>query len=368
MKARFCGTLGLFVGLTLLVAACTQPAPAAPTKAPEQPKPTAAAAPAATKASEATKAPEATKPVAAPTGAAATKSQYPTGPITVIIPWPAGGAADVGARLLFSLVEKDLGQPIKIVCKEGAGSQVGLTEIANAKPDGYTIGMASLPTAQAIYLDPERKATFSLKSYVPLALHASDPGAIGVAKDSKYKTLKDLIDDAKANPEKVKVAVSGVLNDDHLAILALQRVAGVKFGVVTFDGGAPARTALLGGHVDAICENVGVLTPIVKPGQARILGVMDKSRSKFYPDIPTFKEQGVDLNSSVDRAYMFPAGISKDVVGIMERAIEKAMKDPDHIKKMEDQGVEVRFMNSEQLTTYWKEVENLVAEVLKTVR
>ncbi len=356
MRSRILGLIAFTVAFTLMMLACSQPAPAAPTK------PAAAAVP--TKPTEATKAPA----VPTNTVAAAPKAQYPTAPITVLIPWAAGGAADVGARLLFGLVEKDLGQPIKIVCKEGAGSQVGMVEIATSKPDGYTIGMASLPTVQAIYLDPERKATFSMKSYQPLALHASDPGALGVTKDSKYKSLKELIDDAKANPEKVKVAVSGVLNDDHLAILALQKVAGVKFGVVTFDGGAPARTALLGGHVDAICENVGVLTPVVKPGEARLLGVMDKSRSKFYPDIPTFKEQGIDLNSSVDRAYVFPAGVPKEVVSTMEKSIEKAMKDADHIKKMEDQGVEVRFMGSDQLTTYWKEVENQVTEVLKTVR
>ncbi|MHB1161098.1 MAG: Bug family tripartite tricarboxylate transporter substrate binding protein, partial [Chloroflexota bacterium] len=122
----------------------------------------------------------------------------------MIVPADAGGATDIGYRLLAPRMEKYLGTTVEVVNKPGAGTQVGVTELSKAKPDGYTIGVTLIPQTPTIYMDPERKAVFNRESFAPIGLHVFDPGLIAVAPDSKYKTLKDVVDDAKANPEKVK--------------------------------------------------------------------------------------------------------------------------------------------------------------------
>jgi len=358
------------VGLSLLAAAalvwasaaCSAPAAPAPTAAPAKATAAATAAPTAAP----TKAPEATKPaatVAAPQ-AIQKPAGWPTKPIQLIIPWDAGGSTDVGFRLLAPLMEKILGTQIEVVNKPGAGSQVGVTELAKAKPDGYTIGNVSAPAVITQYLDPDRKASFTWDSFAPIGLHVFDPGVLAVAANSKYKSLKDLIDDAKANPEKVKVATTGILGDDHLAVLSLQRAAGVKFAIVHFTGGAPQTQALLGGHVDVGFDNVGTYAKLDKQGQTRTLAVMDRQRNRFMPNVPTAEEQGFKVYSSSSRGLAAPEGTPKEIVWAISRAMEEAMKDPELNKKMDDQGLTQRYMNPDEFDKYWREFEEQVKPLM----
>ncbi len=286
----------------------------------------------------------------------------------MIIPWAAGGGTDIGFRMLSPLMEKTLGQPIEVVNKVGAGSQVGLAEIASAKPDGYVFGNASGPSAQTIYLDPERKATFKWDSFAPIGLHVFDPGIITVAADSKYKTLKDVIDDAKANPEKVKVSTTGILGDDHLAILQLEQLTGARFAIVHFDGAAPAKTALLGGHTDVAFNNVSEWLAEYHSKKARPLAVMDTERSKFYPDIPTAEEQGYKLYSSSSRGLVAPKGTPKEIVNFISYSMEQAMKDPGIVEKMEGAGLTQRYMNPEQFDKYMREFEVQVKPLMELAK
>ena len=356
--------LAVLAALAWAAVACSSPAAPAPTAAPaakatEAPK-TAPAAPTAQPAAEATK-PAASTDLQKP-------ANYPTKPITMIVPWDAGGSTDVGLRLLASSMEKLVGTQIEIVNKAGAGSQVGVAELARSKPDGYTIGNISAPAVQTIYLDPDRKATFTFDSFAPIGMHVFDPGLIAVAADSKYKTLKDFVEDAKANPEKVKVSTTGVMGDDHLAILQLQKLAGVKFAIVHFTGSAPAVTALLGGHTDVAFNNIGDYLSQIKSGKIRVLAVMDKERSKFLPDVPTAEEQGYKLYSSSSRGVAAPKGTPKEIVTFLSQAMEQAMKDPEHIKKMEEAGFTLRYMNPEQFTKYWLDFEEQVKPLMPLAR
>ena len=182
---------------------------------------------------------------------------YPTKPIILQVPWPAGGSTDVGARIVAAIAEKKMGQPIVVTNRVGAGSQIGLTETARQKPDGYFLGFASLPALNTIILDPERKALFDLNSLVFIINQVIDPGIIWAKGDSPYKTLKDLLDDARKRPGEIRAATTGILGDDHLAILMLEEAAKVKFRIVHFDGGAQVFTAVLGGQVDVAFGNVG---------------------------------------------------------------------------------------------------------------
>ena len=251
----------------------------------------------------------------------------------MIIPWAAGGGTDVGFRLLTPVMEKVLGQPVEVVNKGGAGSQVGTTDLVRSKPDGYTIGNVSGPATTTIYLDPERQAIFKWEDFAPIGLHVNDPGVIAVQPNGKYKTLKDIVDDAKANPEKVKVSTTGVMGDDHLAILDLQRTTGAKFAIVHFDGAAPAKTALLGGHTDVAFNNVSEWLGEYKSKSVNVVAVMDQQKSEFYPDVPTAKEGGFNLISSSSRGLAAPKGTPQEIVNYISYAMQQAINDPGVIEK-----------------------------------
>lgn len=363
-------SLAAITAIAIVAAACAPAAAPTPTAPPKEapaatkaPEPTKPAAPAATKA------PEATKPAAAPAAAAPPKpADWPKRSVQLIVPWDAGGSTDVGMRLLAPLMEKTLGTTIEVVNRPGAGSQVGVAELARAKPDGYTIGNTSAPAVITIYLDPERKATFTWDDFAPIGLHVFDPGVMAVPVDSKYKTLKDLVDDAKANPEKVKAGTTGILGDDHLAILALERLTGVKFAVVHFTGGAPQTAALLGGHIDVGFDNVGTYAKLDKQGKTRTLAVMDNQRNKFLPDVPTAEEQGFKVYSSSSRGLSAPKGTPKEIVAYLSYAMEQAMKDPELNKKMDEAGLTQRYMNPEQFDKYWREFEAQVKPLVELAR
>jgi tripartite-type tricarboxylate transporter receptor subunit TctC len=191
-------------------------------------------------------------------------------PILLIVPYGAGGATDIQARILAPLLEKELGTPVEVLNKPAAGSQDGLTQIAQAKPDGYTIGYTLVPHAASIYLDPDRKAAFDRKSYQPIALHGADPQVVVVKADSSYRTLKELVDAANANPGKVTGVVAAILGDAHLAILSLQKVTQAKFAIVNAtSGGAEPATMLLGGHVVFGVQSIGNWTAPIKNKELR---------------------------------------------------------------------------------------------------
>jgi len=280
-------------------------------------------------------------------------AEYPTRPITLNVPWPAGGSADTGARILSAIAEKKMGQPIVVVNRAGAGSQVGLNELARQKPDGYYLGLPSLPALNTIILDPERKAAFNIDSFLPIINQVLDPGIIYVKAGSPYKTLKDLLEDAKKRPGEIRAATTGILGDDHLAILMVEEAASVKFRVVHFDGAAPMLTGTLGGQVDVAFDNVGSVAPRIKAGELVCLGVMDHERSKFIPTIPTLKELGLsNIISSSTRGIMGPKGIPDPIVKKIQTVFMEAIKDPGHVERMDKAGLAIKPLVGQEYTKY----------------
>jgi tripartite-type tricarboxylate transporter receptor subunit TctC len=252
-----------------------------------------------------------------------------------------------------------------VINRPGAGWQVGTTELTRSKPDGYTIGYAPIPTIITIYLDPDRKAVFGRKNFQMLAMHVVDPGAIAVRTDSPYKSVKDLVDAAKANPGKIKVSHTGIMGDDHLAILQLEKLTGVTFAVVGFDSSTGAQTALLGGHIDVAFDNVGTFPNHVKAGTMRVLGIMDTQETRYYPGVKTFAAQGYKLYSSSARSIVMPAGASKEVITILSNAIKKATEDSEHRKKLDDMAFPLRYMGPEETTAFWDQMEAQVKPLLE---
>jgi tripartite-type tricarboxylate transporter receptor subunit TctC len=277
--------------------------------------------------------------------------------ITLINAYPAGGGSDVTHRMLAVILEKELGTPVQVVNKPGAGGQVGYTELARSRPDGYTIGGLNLPTVITTYFDSSRQAVFSRKSFDYLAMQDIDPGLIAVKADSPYKTLKDLIDAARANPGKIRTTTAGILSDDHIAAMKTERIAGVKFAIVHFDGSAPGRTAVAGGHVEAYYGNVTDIQPVAASGQLRILAVMDPQRVKFFPEVKTAEEQGYKIYSGVHRGVAMPAGAPKEVRDVLIEALRKSITSEEYRTRMEKLWCLAVYMSPQEYVKFWTEYE-----------
>jgi tripartite-type tricarboxylate transporter receptor subunit TctC len=353
---------------SLLVLACAEPAaepaPAAPPAQPTpaapaaQPTPAAPAAPATT--------PEALGERATP-APAAPATTYPQRAITVIVPWNAGGSTDIGARVLAVPMERILGAPQTIVNRGGAGSQIGVTELANASPDGYTIGWTNLPSSMSPYLDPARGADYGRDDLVQVANVIADPEVFVVRTESQYQTFEDMLEDARARPGEVSVSFTGIGSDNHLALLMFEELADVEFNKVNFDGGAPAMTALLGGHVDVNFQTVGNYPTHVAAGSVRFLAVADEERLPFtqISDVPTLRELGYDLVFASSRGISVPRGTPQEVVDILADAVREAMEDPQVQQTFADALLTTRFMGPDEYTQYWDEFEETVAPLIE---
>jgi tripartite-type tricarboxylate transporter receptor subunit TctC len=302
-------------------------------------------------------------------GTLAFAQDYPTKPLTLQVPYPAGGSTDVGARIVASIAEKMIGQPIVVVNKAGAGGQVGWTELARQKPDGYYLGYINLPHLLTAVLDPERKATFKAEDIVPMVSQALDPTTVSVRPDSPWKTLKDLIEECKKKPGQVAAGIVGYLQDDEIGYLQLAEAAGIQMRLVYFDGAAPAVTALLGKNVDALFCTVGDNFTQWKSGRIRMLTIMDKQRSKFYPDLPTTAEGGYPtVLSASTRGVAGPKGIPEPIKNKLEDVFRKAMMTKEHMEKLESAGHPVKILVGKDFADYYWESFKVAKKWVEYVR
>ena len=290
--------------------------------------------------------------------APASAQDYPSRPINLIVMATAGGPTDIAARILGGIAEKLIGQPIVIVNKVGAGGQVGWTELSRQKGDGYYIGMINLPATNTQIIDPDRQAIFNDKSFTPIINQVLDPGVIWVRADSPFKTMQDMVAAAKKAPGTIKAATTGILSDDHLAILMVEEAApGATFRIVHLDGGAPMLKETLGGNIDVSFDNVGSIVKQVAAGQVRALAVMDPERSKFLPGVPTTKEAGyptVVMNST--RGIAGPKNMDPKALAKLQTVLKQAMEDPEHVKKLDELGLAVKIMVGAEYQKYFDDM------------
>ena len=295
---------------------------------------------------------------------------FPTKPLQLMVAYPAGGSTDVAARIVAAIAEKHLGQPIVVVNRGGAGGQVGWTDMSRARPDGYYLGFINLHALNTVILDPERKAAFKADTFVPVINQVLDPGIIWVKADSPYKSLKDLLEAAKRAPNKLSAATTGILSDDHLAILmAEEAYPGAIFRIVHLEGGAAQLTAILGGHIDVAFDNVGSIYRRVRSGELRALAVMDPQRSRFLPDVPTTPELGFPtVISNSTRGIAVPKGTPAPVIKKLQEVFKNAMEDPEHVKKMEEAGLQLRIMVGEEYARYYRDLHTKAAKYTEWAR
>ena len=228
---------------------------------------------------------------------------FPKGPITYIIPFPPGGQSDVEARLQQPYLEKILGVPIVVNYISGAGGGLAWTKFAQAKPDGYSVCGINLPH---IILQPlsQKDVAFTTEDLKPLCIFESTPVGLAVKKDSKINSVKEFIDFARANPNKITIGISGKFSGHHMASLLFMKMNDIKLTLVTFTGAAPQVTALLGGHVEAIWGNSTDL--VSQASQMKILAIGTEKRMNLLASVPTFQELGYKFYPRIDGELRCP--------------------------------------------------------------
>jgi len=290
-----------------------------------------------------------------PAAGTAQTADYPSQPITFIVPYAAGGSSDTRSRQVAQKMSETLGVTIVVENKPGASGNIGTSLIARAKPDGYTIGLgnfAPMSVNKTLYGDT---VPFDPKTDIqPIALLERGAMVMGVGAKSPYATAPALIQDAKANPDKLNYASTGAGAASHLATEMLKDVAGFGAVHVPYRGGAPAANDLMAGNVDFYLELASLFIPHAKSDQPRIkaLAVASEERLKALPDVPTFKEQGIDLVTSNWFGVIAPAGVPQDVVAKLNAAVNQALSDPGYRSIVEAQGAEVAGGSPEEFRAF----------------
>lgn len=292
------------------------------------------------------------------------QAQYPNKPIEIIVGYSAGGGTDVMARTLAPYLEKYLGHGARVVVKNkpGAGGQIGFTETALAKPDGYTLGTFNLPAAMAHTFD--RHTNYSLKSYTFLANIVEDPNTLVVQKKSSIHTVADLIKKAKADKSKMTVGLAALGGNDEFSALEFAKAAGVTFSMVPFKGASQSREALMGGHVQlatfALSQAVNFTNSL------RVLTVFSDKRSSFAPNVPTAKSLGYDIQMGSFRGIVAPAGLPKRIRTKLMAAIIKANHDPAFLKAMAKQGNALHLVTGKAYRALAKKQTEVAGQIWKT--
>ena len=297
--------------------------------------------------------------------AAAQNYPEPRRPVTIIVPYAPGGGTDTAARLMAAGLERELSATFQVVNRAGAASQIGLTELARAKPDGMTLAYAILPTVVTHYRDPKRQAPYARASFQPIVTHYISTMTLSVRADSPYRSLRDFVEAARAAPGRLTVSDSGLLGTPHTTTLLLQGVTGAKFTAVHFTGGQPSVMALLGGHVDALAGGVSDALPHWRSGQFRVLGIAAEVPDPALPEVPTMRAQGFDVISASIGMLVAPAGTPRAIVDTLAQAARRAVADGDHAAKLTDFGSAVHFHGPDEAAAIWQATEQRLTPLLE---
>jgi tripartite-type tricarboxylate transporter receptor subunit TctC len=291
---------------------------------------------------------------------------YPERGLLVIVPYGPGGGSDISARLLAKDLEPIFGKPVTVENRAGGGGWVGWGSLAASKPDGYTIGYLNVPNIFAGYLDKERGGTRkeNLDSFTPLINHVTDYNMWGVKPDSKFKTVKDVIEEAKKRPGTLTFNSGGHGTDDHVAALGIGASNGTSFQAVQFRSTPDGKVQVLGGQIELYACNVSEAAEDVKAGVIRPLGVMSPARSKFMPNVPTFREQGINEVWSTSRGVAGPAGLPKDVETALIAALEKTISSPEHKAKAEALSLDPDVIKGDAYRKFLKDSEQATKKLM----
>jgi tripartite-type tricarboxylate transporter receptor subunit TctC len=265
-------------------------------------------------------------------------SDYPSRPIELVVPFGAGGGTDILARVTAEAAKKHSSQPITVVNRPGASGSIGLTEVVNARPDGYKIAMITVEMAIIPHMGI---AKFSPEAdFTPLVRLNADPVVLTVSATSPWKTIEEMVDAAKKSKDPLKFGNAGTGGVSHLAAVALAQKAGTTFNHVPFQGNAPAVVALLGGHIDAVTASPSEVFSFVQSGKLRALAVLaDQRLGGAFAQVPTMKERNIDLSVGTWRGLAAPKGLPADVLSRLSAIALKTANEPAVKEAMEKQNL-----------------------------
>ena len=292
---------------------------------------------------------------------------YPARPVTLIVPWGAGGGTDATARIVATLLEKELGQPFNVVNITGGSGVVGHAEIATAPPDGYTIGMITVEIAM---LHWQAVTHLTPRNFRPLALMNEDPPGIQVATTSPYKTVKDLMEAIKlAPPGRFKASGTGQGGIWHLALVGWMQAMGLPANQVTWspsNGAAPAMQDLVAGSIDLTTCSVPEARATIEAGHARSLAIMAHARNPSFPDVPTLKEAlGVDYSTSSWRGIGGPRGLPPEIANKLTVALKKMYDSPAFKNFMSERGFGTVWRDAGQFATFMDQADSQMGQAMK---
>ena len=300
---------------------------------------------------------------------ALSQGAYPSRPITMIVPFPPGGLADIVARPVAEAMGRELGQPVVIENKAGAGGGIGMALAAKAAPDGYTVllslsSLTVIPEADAIL---GRAPMYALNALRPIARFTADPTVLAVRADATWKTAKDFIDDAKRRPDAINYGSSGNYGTMHVPMEILSQTAGIKLKHVPYTGAGPAVVALLGGQIDAVSSGPATVLQHVKTGKLRVLAHWGSTRLETLPDVPALKDQGYPAEYAQWSGLFVPAGTPEPVAQRLRAAARAAANDAKVKEVILGAGSPILYQDSPDFEQYVQADARRMADVVRKI-
>lgn len=300
-------------------------------------------------------------------GTAAAQGSYPTKSINLISPYPPGGAADLTARPLAPALERILKQPVVVVNRTGAGGAVGTQFVSTAPADGYTLmitvfSISTIPEADRV---AGRTPRFTRDQFIPIARINADPTMVIVHPSTPWKSVKDLVNDAKKRPNEIVFSSAGPFTVAHMAMEVFMQTAGVKLRHLPTTGGGPAMTALLGGHAFVTALSTGAVSPQAKAGKARVLANSGNKRLAAFPDTPTLKELGYDMEVYLWTGMFVRKEVPPEVVKTIRAAVRQAAQDPEFIKASDKMQMPPDYLDAPEFKTWWDKDSEMLAKAIR---
>jgi len=303
------------------------------------------------------------------TAESSAQEKYPDRPITIVAPFPPGGVADLTARPVAAALEKVLKNPVVVVNKTGAAGAVGMSFVANSKPDGYNLLMALssisiIPEADKLF---DRKPAYTMDQLIPIALISADPTIFVINASRPWKNLKEFVDEAKKRPGEISYSSSGVYGTLHMAMEMLTHGAGINLKHVPYSGAGPALTALLGGHVDTLASGPAVVIPQIKAGKIRPLAGWGAKRVAALPDVATFKELGYDIEFYIWAGLFAPRGTSPALMKTIRESVKQAVDTAEFKAAMEKLQTPIAYLDAPEFQKFWDKDAKMLADAIKRV-
>lgn len=297
------------------------------------------------------------------------QASFPTRPISMVVPFPPGGLADIVARPVAEAMSRELGQPVVIENRAGAGGGIGMAFAAKAPADGHTVllslsSLTVIPEADTLL---GRAPMFTLASLRPVARFTADPTVLAVRAESPWKTVKEFVDDAKRRPGALNYGSSGNYGTMHVPMEILAQTAGIKMTHVPFTGAAPAVVALLGGQIDAVSSGPATVLQHVKAGKLRVLAHWGNARLEVMPDVPALKDAGFNAEYAQWSGLFIPAGVPEPVAQRLRAAARAAAQDAKVKEVIQNAGSPILYQDMPEFEQYVQADAKRMAEVVKRI-